>query len=133
MSWKEIRLAALKRDGHRCQECYASKGGYISVHHIVPKKRGGTDDLDNLVTLCFDCLVSGQLLRREAMERDNHQCRECETKKDLTVYHVIPRSAGGTDALDNLVTLCRKCHVMIEDLRKARHERKVYLEEWCFA
>jgi 5-methylcytosine-specific restriction endonuclease McrA len=57
-------------------------------------------------------------LRDETLRRDNYCCQKCrmifDTKKMarmfLIVHHVIPRSKGGKDTLDNLQTLCFRCH-----------------------
>lgn len=38
----------------------------------------------------------------------------------LHVHHVVPRSEGGLTALDNLLTLCERCHPIVE------HERPVF-------
>ena len=66
--------------------------------------------------------------REYVLYRDGHKCRICGGKsKDmvLEVHHVIPRSAGGTDRPDNLITLCSHCHegihngTVIPDFRKA--------------
>lgn len=43
-------------------------------------------------------------------QRDNHQCIACGSKNDLTLDHIIPRIAGGTDAIANLQTLCGPCN-----------------------
>jgi hypothetical protein len=32
----------------------------------------------------------------------------------LHVHHVVPRSKGGLTALDNLLTLCERCHPIVE-------------------
>jgi len=49
------------------------------------------------------------------LARDNWTCRSCRrTAKDgvtLEVDHIIPRSKGGTDDMDNLQTLCKKCNI----------------------
>lgn len=55
--------------------------------------------------------------RLRALVRDNFIC-QCEGCKEhhlhrLTVHHLIPRAAGGTDNLDNLVTVCWACHTRI--------------------
>lgn len=44
--------------------------------------------------------------------RDNNRCiiPECNDSGNLEVHHIIPVSRGGSDSLDNLVTLCRKHH-----------------------
>lgn len=47
-----IRNRVLARDGHACQRC-GDDGA--EVDHIVPKFLGGTDDMDNLQTLCASC------------------------------------------------------------------------------
>lgn len=52
--WKRIRKLALERDKHLCQDC-RDKGRITpatQVDHVKPKAKGGTDDLDNLRSLC---------------------------------------------------------------------------------
>lgn len=50
--WKVVRQMVLERDGRRCQAC----GGWGGqVHHIVARRRGGSDDPSNLMTLCGPC------------------------------------------------------------------------------
>ncbi|MCG2587838.1 HNH endonuclease [Rhodohalobacter sulfatireducens] len=51
------------------------------------------------------------LSRRNIMKRDQHTCQYCGTKSDLTLDHVLPRSRGGEDSWENLVTACNKCNV----------------------
>ena len=34
-------------------------------------------------------------------------CQYCGSFKDLTIDHVVPKSRGGTNTWDNLVTCCR--------------------------
>lgn len=48
------REHALCRDKYTCQVCKAKKVR-LEVHHIKYRSQGGTDDLDNLITLCADC------------------------------------------------------------------------------
>ena len=48
------REHALCRDKYTCQICKA-KNTRLEVHHIKYRSQGGTDDLDNLITLCADC------------------------------------------------------------------------------
>ena len=47
------RLIALRRDGYTCQRC-GSYPVYIT-HHVMPRKRGGSDHHDNLLTVCASC------------------------------------------------------------------------------
>ena len=46
--------AVLNRDSYTCQICGA-KHTRLEVHHIVYRSQGGTDDEDNLITLCESC------------------------------------------------------------------------------
>lgn len=55
-------------------------------------------------------------LRWEVLARDNWTCCSCgrSTREDgvvLHVDHIVPRSKGGTDEIDNLQTLCSKCNI----------------------
>lgn len=44
------------------------------------------------------------------LSRDGWRCRNCETRNDLHVHHIIFRSAGGDDTTENLITICNSCH-----------------------
>jgi len=57
-------------------------------------------------------------VREYVLYRDRHTCQACKGKsKDqvLQIHHIIPRSKGGTDRPDNLITLCRTCHKKLHD------------------
>lgn len=50
--------------------------------------------------------------RQLIMARDQHHCRMpgCTATEDLQLHHIIPLQNGGTNAMDNGITLCRPCH-----------------------
>ena len=48
--------------------------------------------------------------RRGVLRRDNHRCGYCG-KSASTIDHVQPRSRGGADSWENLVTACRVCNL----------------------
>ena len=50
--WRKIRQLVINRDGC-CQRCGTEDN--LSVDHIVPRKLGGNDSLDNLEVLCASC------------------------------------------------------------------------------
>lgn len=57
------RKMVYHRDGYRCALCDNTK--YIQIHHIIQRSRGGSDEMQNLITLCADChaLAHGTDLR----------------------------------------------------------------------
>ncbi|OGC02833.1 HNH endonuclease [candidate division KSB1 bacterium RBG_16_48_16] len=48
------RRNILKRDGYRCQYC-GTKEGPLTIDHVIPKTRNGTDSWENLVCACVKC------------------------------------------------------------------------------
>lgn len=51
--------------------------------------------------------------RFDILERDLFRCRYCGKRApetDLEVDHIYPRSKGGSDEPDNLVSTCRDCN-----------------------
>jgi len=53
--------------------------------------------------------------RHRIYRRDNYQCIYCGSKKELTLDHVIPKSKGGTNDWENLVTSCSTCNIKKAD------------------
>jgi HNH endonuclease len=41
----------IERDDYRCQIC-GRTNGKLDVHHIIPRRDGGQDSMDNLITVC---------------------------------------------------------------------------------
>jgi len=60
--------------------------------------------------------ASWRRLRQAALTRDAFQCVTpgCRAKATI-VDHVVPRNAGGSDALSNLRSLCRRCDGMVKE------------------
>ena len=55
--WQKLRIAIMKRDKGLCQPC-ERVGRYTpatQVDHIKPKAQGGSDDENNLQSICGDC------------------------------------------------------------------------------
>lgn len=50
------------------------------------------------------------MTRSNIFKRDGYACIYCGTTKDLTIDHVLPRSRGGKDTWENLVTACHSCN-----------------------
>lgn len=53
------------------------------------------------------------LSRINIYKRDNYECVYCGRegdKRSLTLDHVIPKSRGGRDTWENLVTSCKRCN-----------------------
>lgn len=50
-----------------------------------------------------------QQISKAVIERDGGICHYCGDEA-TTADHVIPRSLGGSDDMDNLVAACRSCN-----------------------
>ncbi len=78
-------------------------GGAIRVPRVV-----------NLLRYDRTPRVTVRLTRRNLMFRDAHQCQYCGRRppmRELNIDHVLPRSRGGDDTWENLVTACRPCNL----------------------
>lgn len=63
--WRRLRKVVYERDNWQCQDCKtkclntAGSKKYpkrkIQAHHVIPRRHGGLDVLENLVTLCMSC------------------------------------------------------------------------------
>lgn len=51
-----VRFQVLKRDGFKCVYCGRSASEVeVEIDHAHARSKGGTDDIENLVTSCFEC------------------------------------------------------------------------------
>ena len=71
--WRKQRLRTLVRDNFTCQEvgCTENRFRHLTVHHLVGRADGGTDNLDNLLTVCrghHERLHSGCTIRLKSGE-----------------------------------------------------------------
>jgi 5-methylcytosine-specific restriction endonuclease McrA len=110
---------------HRLSVCVSSEmskagdGRYNSVEVFAPSIRQDTPivrERDNVAAIrrsMREMLAPGKhtkLQWREAMRRDGWKCLRCGTMKALSKDHIVPLASGGTNDIENLQTLCRKCN-----------------------
>lgn len=53
--WSKIRETILERDGRKCQLCNKEGDSRLHIHHILKRKEGGEDFLDQLISVCPKC------------------------------------------------------------------------------
>ena len=75
--------------------------------------------------------------RHKIYKRDGHKCVYCGNSKQLTIDHLIPKSKGGKNTWENLVTCCSRCNVKKGDktieqaglrLLKKPYEPDIFIE-----
>ena len=68
-----------------------------------------------------------ELTRKRILERDSHLCQACARNDRVTVgnevHHHKPKAQGGSDADENLETLCHDCHVVADAEASGRTHR----------
>src|SRR5574338_1476780 len=83
---QDTRALVLERDSHRCSGRFL--GGVCSaildVHHILPEAEGGTDDPENLMTLCHAHHTMLEAIRKAILARRDRARRRC------THHHLYP-------------------------------------------
>ena len=95
------RVKATRPD-HLCDECRARHKGWSmwQSYKGSSKSRGYG--------------YAWNKLRLKALERDRHLCQMCLKRGVYTtatdVDHIIPLAQGGSDAMENLQSLCHECH-----------------------
>ena len=45
-------------------------------------------------------------------EQDYIPCEICK-RKSVDIHHILPKSKGGKDLVNNLIALCRQCHINV--------------------
>jgi hypothetical protein len=56
-----------------------------------------------------------RLIREVCLNRDGRRCQVCgEFNKKLEIHHIVPWRISHDDSLENLMSVCRPCHVSLE-------------------
>jgi len=92
-------------------------------------------------------MVTLRTQKKRIKARDRNQCQVCGEVPPfphgrLEVHHIVPSAEGGSDKLENLVTLCDLCHAVLHPhmgpawvgLSKfppEEHEEKKLILEWA--
>lgn len=80
-----IRKAVYRRDGYRCALCDSTKG--LQIHHYVHRSEGGSNQPQNLITLCWKChaVAHGTQMPDypEYVDREFIEQAACEYLSDL--------------------------------------------------
>lgn len=99
-----LRAAVLQRDGYCCQITGRGKGlptpialGILNIHHKIPVHCGGTDTMENLITVCLDAHTLIHLIERNngklGMSKDEFDSMSAEDKKFIMGVMKIARIA----------------------------------------
>jgi HNH endonuclease len=84
---KRLRYEVLRRDNYTCRYCGAfAPLAVLVVDHVTPRKHGGRDALENLVTACQDCNSGKSATMPESwlvdeVERAAHEWRGLPTRE----------------------------------------------------
>ena len=72
-------------------------------------------------------------IRTQAFQRDNYRCQQCGTSRRLEGHHIKSVASGGQHIVENLLSLCAKCHIKRHrpEHLKARDDRMTPAQrEW---
>lgn len=60
--------------------------------------------------------LAWKTVRKKVYERDNWKCQRCgkHCHNDIQCHHVIPYKVSQDDRMENLLTLCKSCHLKVE-------------------
>jgi hypothetical protein len=106
----KARRQALKRDNYTCQHCGSTKhdpSSRLTIHHLKSQRYFPelARDVDNLITLCYDC----------HMAEEKRLYLACEHEQSGPYVMTQPR----------LIATCGKCHKLYrvnETHEEQRHE-----------
>ena len=64
-----------------------------------------------------------RIKRQEAIARDGFRCRICNSDKSVVVHHRKYPKILGTEPVEDLTTLCNKCHNLYHE--KGKHKKEL--------
>lgn len=81
--YENVKQYVRERDKYTCQLCGTNGiGKVLEVHHIIPRRRGGSDKPSNLICLCHNCHIN----KVHSNKNDNKYFRELQNRKINDTY-----------------------------------------------
>jgi 5-methylcytosine-specific restriction endonuclease McrA len=100
-----------------CGVLLPTGAGGRCVHCAKPQRSGSSRPEINT--------AAWQKLRRAARLRDGNRCVRCGAGERLSVHHAVE----GSSVLDDLLTLCARCHGRVHRGRKAVQPSRFFQSE----
>lgn len=99
------RHQVFRRDGYKCQDCGSNLR--LIAHHLCLRKKGGTDSIENLITLCDSChkkrhpfIVSTEA-RKRAWKTRSQGGRKCRSSKNSPLSRIARLSEPSSALLNS--------------------------------
>ena len=120
---KKLKFEVFKRDSFTCQYCGRMAPDVIlEVDHISSVKDGGTDDIMNLITACFDCnrgKGDRKLSDNQTIKQQQKQLKEINERREqlkLLLQWKTELSKFDEEQIDIINDLIReKCNRILSD------------------
>jgi hypothetical protein len=88
----EVAEELLVKSARHCCLCRKFKGTKIEVHHIIPLAKGGSDNPDNGIPLCFDC--HADVMSYNAKHPKGRKFHSEELKKHRDQWFILAQTRG---------------------------------------
>jgi len=91
---EKVKVKCLLWCNRHCCLCGKVCGTNIEIAHIIPKGKGGSEDIDNAIPLCFDCHAEIGKYNKEHPKGNKYRSRELKTRREQIyeeqTYHFVP-------------------------------------------
>jgi 5-methylcytosine-specific restriction endonuclease McrA len=117
-----------EKDGKYCPKCVSDGVGWVSNKSFGKDNPNWNNKYETFKAGSENCNWKGGVetdygstwpkWRRTIRDRDSGECQSCGAESNIQIHHIVPRrSFDDVDDAhynDNLVSLCRTCHKLVE-------------------
>lgn len=96
----KVKEDAMVACGRHCCLCHKFCGMKIEIHHIRPRAEGGTDTLENVIPLCFDC--HADMRTYDAKHPKGTKYTESELTRFRDIWFQKVKASGGVKSSDSV-------------------------------
>ncbi|GMA49354.1 hypothetical protein GCM10025857_07110 [Alicyclobacillus contaminans] len=123
----KLRFEIFKRDNFTCRYCGRTTPQVIlEVDHIIPVADGGTNDMENLVTACYECNRGKGAVPLDSMPQTDDDIHErtillAEREMQLREYNEVRRQIRERQERETSELMEFWCEINGLDPERARH------------